>query len=235
MKYRFFLLILQIVIFGQVWAQTDSLVRKELFFDEKMTHSLLYLNCANDIRMFSPTLGVHFKPTFESDGAECIWNASHYWLTIVPHQESFYIKVLQGGRVLDSLRLHAKASPEPVLTIHKIHQEGGLPYLDKKTNAVKLQLIANEDEFKVHYKHDAKYKIFTILVSVFYKEELVKQIKVVKESVDVKELFPELKKGSVVKMVVQEAKRRNFRGEMEEVLCFDEEGKPLYEWEVNFK
>lgn len=178
----------------------------------------LYRNCGNKLNIQVPALGSSYNPSFVAEGANVYPGEKRGFITVVPTGANVKVKVNSGGNFLGEEKFKVRLIPLPAIDV-KINGERIDPVkgIDKdKLRRLAVKAIPDK-EFYEFLPDDAIYKITEYTVELYSRRSLRGALKPQTEICDISQLKDLAQPGDRVIVEIKKVKRKNFRGEWEDV------------------
>lgn len=122
---------------------------------------ILYMNCANNVNIEVPALGVNYHPSFNAgNGAEIIVGDKPGKVTIIPRQRRITIGVNNAGTEIGNQVFDVKEVPAPRYVAYVGNNAVDLKSGIKANQVGTLRFVAEpEENFKAEVPKDARYRI----------------------------------------------------------------------------
>jgi len=196
----------------------EYLVAKPEIEIQSGTVPALYRNCGNKLNVAVPALGNTYDPTFSAEGARLIQGTQRGIVTVIPASASVKLKVNNGGNYVGEKIFGVRLIPAPTIEF-KVNNTVVDPITSIEAIKVRnVSVKANPDkEFKKLLPEDSDYKIVEWNLTIARGRTGFKKVSNTTEYVNLGPIASELKPGDKLIYEVTKVKRKNFKGEWEEV------------------
>jgi gliding motility-associated protein GldM len=195
----------------------EYLVAKPVIEIKAAAVQALYKNCGNKLNIQVPALGNSYNPRFTADGANVFSGATRGLVTVVPTSSSVTLKVSSDGNYIGEDKFRVRLIPLPTIDI-KV--DGRKPDIIKgvppSLRMIKLTPIPDKD-FAEFLPDDAIYSITKVRVRKARSGRGMPPVEFNSGTINLGSLASDLQNNDKFIIEVLELKRRNFRGEWEEV------------------
>ncbi|HEY8399896.1 MAG TPA: gliding motility protein GldM, partial [Cytophagaceae bacterium] len=199
--------------------EEEYLVAKPVIQVRSASVQALYRNCGNKLNVQVPALGNEYKPTFTAEGATIIPGAERGMVTVVPTGASVKLKVSSNGNYLGEEKFNVLLIPNPTIEI-KVNNKKVDPLkgIDKnELRSVSVRAVADKDFAKL-LPDDAYFKVTEARVSLVANKKVKVNPKTFSnEFENISSWRDEANTGNYLLVEVLKVKRKNFRGEWEDV------------------
>ena len=179
----------------------------------------LYLNCGNQLNMNVPSLGSDYNPKFEVIGGEFRYGGAPGAITVVPSSQKVTIGVYNEGVKIGTKSFPVRRVPAP--TIKAFTSAGEI---DLSTGVlaqiayVELRAYADPD-FANFMPNDSRYRVSECDLSLISGGTLKGTIRG-RNKFNIGHLTRTARPGDILKIEVRQIQRRNFKGDVENVLYY---------------
>ncbi len=180
----------------------------------------LYLNCGNQVSINVPALGSDYSPRFEVVGGDFKYGNRPGSMTIVPGSKKVTVSVYNEGVRIGSTSFPVRRIPSPSIRIFSRFGEIDLNAgVGAQISSLELRVFSDPD-FGAALPKDALYRVESSEVSLISGGTLKGMVKG-KSKVNINHLTRTAKPGDLLKVEVKRVLRRNFKGDVENVLYFN--------------
>jgi gliding motility-associated protein GldM len=178
----------------------------------------LYKNCGNKLDIQVPALGTSYNPVITADGATVISGSTRGTVTVLPTNASVKLKVSSGGNYIGDQTYRVKLIPLPTIDC-KVNGRAIDPIRGVtagEARSITVTPIADK-EFKDFLPDDSYYQIteWKLTIARGRSGGAVKTFNT--QSVNLGSLAQELRPNDRIIIEVTKVRRRNFKGEFEDV------------------
>jgi gliding motility-associated protein GldM len=191
-----------------------EVARPSLQFRSKAIQALYY-NCGNNIQVSVPELGNQFNPSITAKGGEVIEGTGGD-ITVIPTQREVIISVRNNGIFIGTEKFRVKPIPKPTLEIYNDRGPLDIRKGGDKPRILRIRAIPDQD-FAEFLPLDARYKVTKGEV-ILVRNGIARQtLKFDDDQVDLSPMASLLIKGDRLIIDIKEVKRKNYRGNVENV------------------
>jgi gliding motility-associated protein GldM len=199
--------------------EEDYIVTKPVIQVQAAAVQALYRNCGNKLNIQVPALGNAYNPKITSDGATITQGSNRGLVTVVPTGPSVNLKVNSDGNYIGEERFRVKLIPLPTIEVKvngkKVDPLIGADLMTLRNISVKA--IPDKD-FAEFLPDDAVYKITEWkIILARGRNSPVSPKSCGTEQVSIADIASNAKQNDRLIVEILKVKRKNFRGEWEEV------------------